>query len=94
MLIAAKYEELFPPEIAEFIYLTDNTYTNKEVLAMEMHVLKKLKFELAAPLPIHFLRRYAKAAGSDPATHNMSKYLIELMSVEYDFCEYVPSKVI
>lgn len=93
-MIAAKYEELFPPEINEFIYLTDNTYDRQQVIAMEMHVLKKLNFELACPLSIHFLRRFSKAAKPDDAMYNMSKYFIELSTIGYEFCQYRPSEVI
>jgi hypothetical protein len=33
LFIAAKYEEIFPPSIAEFVYITDNTYTADQVRA-------------------------------------------------------------
>lgn len=93
LFIAAKYEELFPPDLAEFVYLTDNTYTRDEVLRMEMHILKKLKFELAQPLAIHFLRRFSKAAHSNVKIHDMSKYFIELSAVDYELSEILPSQV-
>jgi cyclin B len=35
LLIATKYEEIYPPTVKEFIYLTDDTFTRKEVLEME-----------------------------------------------------------
>lgn len=38
MLIAAKYEEIYAPQIDEFCYITDNTYTRDEMLAMEQQV--------------------------------------------------------
>lgn len=38
MLIAAKYEEIYAPQIDEFCYITDNTYTREEMLAMEQQV--------------------------------------------------------
>ena len=31
MLIAAKLEEIYPPEISEFVYITNSTYTGDEV---------------------------------------------------------------
>ena len=31
MLIASKLEEIYPPEIAEFVYITNSTYTADEV---------------------------------------------------------------
>lgn len=29
--LAAKFEEIYPPEIAEFVYITDDTYTKRQV---------------------------------------------------------------
>ena len=31
LFVAAKYEEIYPPALAEFVYITDNTYTNDQV---------------------------------------------------------------
>ena len=31
MLLAAKFEEIYPPAIDEFVYITDNTYTRDQV---------------------------------------------------------------
>lgn len=40
LYIAAKYEEIFPPDINEFSYITDDTYTKKEVCELCInHVL-------------------------------------------------------
>uniref|UniRef100_A0A8C6NJ52 Cyclin-A2 n=1 Tax=Nothobranchius furzeri TaxID=105023 RepID=A0A8C6NJ52_NOTFU len=40
MLLASKFEEIYPPEVSEFVYITDDTYTKKQVLKMEHLVLK------------------------------------------------------
>ena len=39
MLVAAKYEEIYAPQIEEICYITDNTYTRDEMLAMEQQVM-------------------------------------------------------
>lgn len=39
LYIAAKYEEIHPPEIGEFAYITDDTYTKKQVLKQPVLVL-------------------------------------------------------
>ena len=31
MLVASKFEEIYPPEVTEFVYITDDTYTAKQV---------------------------------------------------------------
>ena len=62
MLIAAKFEETWAPEINDFVYMSDKAYTAKDVLAMECRMLQKLDFRMGRPLPLHFLRRNTQAA--------------------------------
>ena len=62
MLLASKYEEIYPPGVEEFVYISDNTYTREEVLRMETRVLRALKFDLTASTAKNFLRRYQRAA--------------------------------
>ena len=40
MLIACKYEEIYPPEVKDFVYITDNAYTKQEIMDMEYIMLK------------------------------------------------------
>ena len=35
LLIASKYEEIYPPELKDFIYITDRAYTKTDLLTME-----------------------------------------------------------
>uniref|UniRef100_A0A8C4Y0T8 Cyclin B2 n=1 Tax=Gopherus evgoodei TaxID=1825980 RepID=A0A8C4Y0T8_9SAUR len=61
LLLASKYEEIFSPDIADFVYITDNAYSSSQIREMEMMILKELNFDLGRPLPLHFLRRASKA---------------------------------
>ena len=31
MLIASKYEEIYPPSVEDFVYISDNAYTREQV---------------------------------------------------------------
>ncbi|KAL3651957.1 putative cyclin-A3-1 [Castilleja foliolosa] len=62
MLIASKYEEISPPHVEDFCYITDNTYTKEEVVKMEADVLKSLKFEIGNPTVKTFLRKFTRIA--------------------------------
>lgn len=39
MLIACKYEEIYPPIVKDFVYITDNAYSKEEILATERKML-------------------------------------------------------
>ncbi|XP_022227612.2 G2/mitotic-specific cyclin-B isoform X2 [Drosophila obscura] len=93
LFIATKYEELFPPAINDFVFITDDTYSAREIRIMELQIFKAIDCNLSRPLPIHFLRRYSKAAGAEDEHHAMSKYFVELASVDYDLASYKPSEI-
>merc|ERR1712112_494056 len=92
MFIAAKYEEMYAPEIGDFVYITDNTYTQSQIREMEIKIMGVLKFDLGRPLPLHFLRRNSKAGQVDATAHTMAKYVMELTLLEYGFCHVLPSE--
>lgn len=93
LLLASKYEEMFSPDIADFVYITDNAYTGAEVREMEMTILKELNFDLGRPLPLHFLRRASKAGEADAEQHTLAKYLMELTLIDYDMVHHHPSEI-
>ncbi|XP_067320677.1 G2/mitotic-specific cyclin-B1 [Anolis sagrei] len=93
MLVASKYEEMYPPEIGDFAFVTDQTYTKLQIRQMEMKILKSLDFNLGRPLPLHFLRRISKIAEADVQQHVLAKYLMELSLVDYEMVHYPPSQI-
>jgi len=93
MLLAAKYWEIYPPSIDEFVYISDNTYTRAQILAMENSLLTALKFQLTTPTPWEFSRRFMKAAQVDKKTEHLVDYLLELMLQEHQLLHHRPSIV-
>uniref|UniRef100_A0A8C2UTC6 G2/mitotic-specific cyclin-B1 n=1 Tax=Chinchilla lanigera TaxID=34839 RepID=A0A8C2UTC6_CHILA len=93
MFIASKYEEMYPPEIGDFAYVTNNTYTKHQIRQMEMKILRVLNFGLGRPLPLHFLRRASKIGEVDVEQHTLAKYLMELSMLDYDMVHFPPSQI-
>lgn len=91
MFLAAKYEEIYPPECNDFVYISASAYTREQILAMEGTVLNAVEFNLTVPTSLHFLRRFSKAAGSDYPTHTLCKYFLELALVDMRMNQYYPS---
>lgn len=93
MLLASKFEEIYPPEVAEFVYITDDTYTKKQVLRMEHLVLKVLSFDLAAPTINQFLTQYFLQQSVSSKVESLAMCLGELSLVDSDpFLKYLPSQ--
>jgi len=91
MLIASKFEEIYSVEINDFVFICDNVCTAPDIIAFEGEVLSTIRWSLTSPCPLHFLRRYSKASGSDGPLHTMSKYLLELSLGSYHMLKYLPS---
>jgi len=91
MFIASKFEEIDPPKVAEFAYITDNTYTKTDILSMECVVLGALDFQLVAPTPAHFFERLARANGCDQQHRCLAQYCMELGLLDIRMIRYAPS---
>ena len=52
LLIATKYEEIYAPEVKDFVYISDNSYTSSDILDMEFKILLKLDFNVTCPSPL------------------------------------------
>ena len=48
MLIACKYEEIYAPEVRDFVYITDKAYTKEEILDQE-HLMLAVPRDCALP---------------------------------------------
>ncbi|KAI8525949.1 hypothetical protein RHMOL_Rhmol13G0270200 [Rhododendron molle] len=95
MLIACKYEEIWAPEVNDFIKISDNAYDRGDILLMEKAILGKLEWYLTVPTPYVFLVRYIKASVPfDPEMENMVFFLAELGMVHYStIILYCPSMI-
>jgi len=91
MFIASKYEEIYPPDVSEFVYITDDTYNKRQVLRMEHLVLKVLSFDVSVPTSHLFVSKISLMAGSDETATELAQYLNELSLMSGDFLCYAPS---
>ncbi|CAA6675552.1 unnamed protein product [Spirodela intermedia] len=62
MLLACKYEEVSVPVVDDLIIISDRAYTRAEILEMERLMVNMLQFNMSAPTPYVFMRRFLKAA--------------------------------
>ena len=77
-MIVAKYEEIYPPLLKDFVFITDKTYTSEEILDMEKKILFALDFDLNLCSSYRFLERFSKLAKLDQVSFFLSQYMLEL----------------
>lgn len=94
MFIAAKFEEINPPEINDFVHITDNAYTKEDVLLMECTMLTTLNFKIVVPTVAPFLEQLQKVNRCDDVHRELAGYLIELGLLEIRMLRFPPSQVV
>lgn len=71
LLIASKMEEIYPPKVSEYAYVTDGACTESEIHAMELSILKVLHWCLS-PFTIHnWLSVYLQLCYQGNERHNL-----------------------
>jgi cyclin B len=93
ILIASKYEEIYPPEVQDLIHLTERAYTKPQVLEMEAGILEVLNYDITIPTAHTFLCRFLKAGHADRKMVQLSCYLCERMLQESTMLQHLPSLV-
>jgi len=91
LMIAAKFEEVHPPQIKEYVFVTDKAYSQDEILKMEVCMLKALKFQICCPTPMQFFEKYQAVNGCTDTHRHLALYLLELTLVDYKMLKYTPS---
>ena len=90
LLIACKYEEIYPPEISSFVYITDNAYKKEDILDYEIKILGDLEYDITYPTPFRYLEIVCVKLGltNDKSFFNKMMYLIELCLSKLYFYNY------
>ena len=95
MLIASKYEEIWAPEVRDFVYISDKAYTREQILDCEKLILNTLKFNLTLPTIYNFLARFLKAAVMhlDRQVSLLASYIVELALVDAGMLKFSYSEI-
>lgn len=93
LLVASKYEEIYPPELRDLVYICDRAYSKQEILDMEENILRALEYKITIPSAHAFLVRYLKAAHADKKMVQLSCYILDGTLQSYKLLKYLPSQL-
>jgi len=90
---ASKIEEIYSPEVQDFVLVSDRAFKRQDLLAMEGKLLNALEFKLTFPTHYAFLTRWSKVANADRRVKLLALYCVERTLQEYVFLKYRPSMI-
>lgn len=93
MFIASKYQEISPPELNDFVYVTEQACTKNEIISTERLILKLLDFDLNMPTALTFFERYSRICKFDDFAYYIGLFLIEITLFEVSFLQFKPSTI-
>ena len=73
LFVACKYEEIYPPEVADFTYITDHAYAAK-ALDMEMKILLEFDWKITAPNAHLWIERLCAVCRASSRVKHRAKY--------------------
>jgi len=91
LMISCKYEEIFSPELRDFIYVTDKAYSAEDILILEVEMLKMFKFDITKPCQLKFFEIISQNLNFNDIDKNLGQYLLELFLIDYRYLKYKPS---
>lgn len=94
MFIATKYEEIYPPYLSQFVEVTDETFSGKQIIQMEQEILRTLDFRISMPTVTFFLRQIFAYNKFTKKVYNLAEYLCYLsLLADQPFLDYYPSEI-
>ena len=93
LLIACKYEEIFSPEIRDFVCILDRTYEKEDLMEQENLMLKILKFEVTFPTSLRYFEILRVEYGIEEKYYNYGYYLLELSLLDCRFSKYMQAVI-
>lgn len=93
MFIAGKYEDIYPPDMKEYLFMTNNTYGKEELIRLESDILDKIEFNMTYPTSLRFLEIYKKIINLKEIDFYRCRYFIEIALLDYNCCHFSPSLI-
>ena len=93
LLIACKYEEIYPPEIKELLNMTDNAYSNRQLFKMENEILDVVHFNISFPTSFNFLEIFKNKLNLSEKNFYRCLYFIEVSLINYKSSFFTPSLI-
>ena len=81
LFVASKIEEIYPPKLREFAFVTDGACSEEEITQMELVVLKGLNWGLSPQTPNRWIKTYMQVNNLCTNLPSFNEYQTQLVHV-------------
>lgn len=93
LFVACKYEEIYPLEVKDCVYVTDRAYNRQQVIDMEYEIVRILGFKMTVPTAYQFLQRFLHITNAPTTIRDLASFYTERMLQEYCMLNFRSSLV-
>jgi len=93
VFIATKYEEVWVPELRDFVFISDKAFNRYQIISMEKNILNAINFQLTVPTAYTFLQQFLNISSADREVSMLAQYLIELALTDYNMLKFSCSHI-
>ena len=86
--IASKQEEVEYPILDNFITISKNTITKKEMIDMENNVISTINFEILSPTILDFFQIYAAVCNLNPVEISQGLYIMNIILIDINMLKH------
>ena len=83
LFVACKYEEIYPLEVKDCVYVTDRAFNRQDVIDMEFDIVMVLGFKMTVPTAYPFLQRFLHITNAPKMIRDLASFYTERMLQEY-----------
>lgn len=95
LFVASKYEEIYPPDLKDFIHVAENKFSRREVLTHELQVLAALGYGISWHSPLRFLERFYAICSleGNKTVFFLAQFIMEICHLDPLLVTYLPSQI-
>lgn len=93
MMIAAKFEEIYPPPLPDYLTVCNGNYSERELIQTEADLLNCISFEIAVPVSyvlLEFINFFVKLS---PRAFHLCHYLLESCLLDLRQSNFAPHEL-
>jgi cyclin B len=93
LYIACKFQEVYYPQIKDFVEETDGAYNKDDLLRIEKDILKTNNYNLLPPSQDDFFNIISKYFGFNEKQYYLGKFFMENSLIDYNMIKFSPSVI-